>query len=255
MLEPPQRRVHGWHARLRAGVAERVDAVQLALGEVALAVHGVALAEAGVVVQTFVVLSRARARQQAAAERVVGVEPHAQRAQARQQLALHVARDPVVHALIHGRLHEAVRGAEVVDVADLPGGVVRKPELLDLARLVQPVHRLERLEDLRRRVRVVQVVDVDGRVAERLRGRRELARDARGREHLVVAVERVRLRRDAHGVAEVRALAEDRPQHRLGAALVVHPSRIYFGVARADEVGELRRRVGLVRLAAKGHGA
>ena len=45
-----------------------------------------------------------------------------------------------------------MRGAEVVDVADLPGGVVRKPELLDLARLVQPVHRLERLEDRRRRV-------------------------------------------------------------------------------------------------------
>mmetsp|Transcript_53203 Transcript_53203/g.158562 ORF Transcript_53203/g.158562 Transcript_53203/m.158562 type:complete len:324 (-) Transcript_53203:369-1340(-) len=101
---------------------------------------------------------------------VVHVQPQAELAGHWHDLALHVSRDDVVHALVHSRPHHAPVLAAMPYVDDGPSGVVRETKLLDLPLLVQLLDTGERVLYVRLdvgRVEVEQVHAVDPQLLQR----------------------------------------------------------------------------------------
>lgn len=77
------------------------------------------------------------------------------------ELRLDISRDGVVHGLVDGRLHPAALACNVVDLRDLPGGIVGQAQLLEFAFFEQIIAGLQRVLERHATIRRMQVEDID----------------------------------------------------------------------------------------------
>ncbi len=195
------------------------------------------------------------AGQHAARQRAVGHDAEAVIAAGRKVLDLGHAVHRVVIGLADDRAVDAEPVADVADLGDTPGAVVRDAEIAHLAVADQIAHRAHGLVQRRRVVFLVQVIDVDVVGAEPLQALFRRLQHPAPRQPAVIGIVADRVGEFGRQHPVLPVVGNRAADHLLGVAAVV-------GIRRVDEVdaglarlGDDPRRGRLVGRPAEHHGA
>ena len=200
-------------------------------------------------------VGRVFAGQHAARQRAVGHDAEAVIAAGRKMLDLGHAVHGVVIGLADDRAVDADVVADVADLGDAPGAVIRDAEIAHLALAHQVAHRAHRLLQRRRMVLLVQIIDVDVVGAEPLQAFVGRLQHPAPRQPAAIGIVADRVGEFCREDPVVPVVGNGAADHLLGLAAII-------GVRGVDEVdaGLARfrhdpRRRRLVGRPAEHHGA